>query len=142
MLKLTAATLTLRPVRRRIQYLMVFFAWFMATGSQWDVMQVVAWGKMFADYSQGMTLSAAAKKTFSGEMCSICLVVQDGRKQQESSGDKLPQGKISSKMLDLCPLAVAVSVFAPEREQTGTMAAVLDVDGRGRVSPPVPPPRV
>ena len=121
---------------------MVFFAWFMATGSQWDLMQVVAWSKMFVENAEELTLTAAAKKTFSGEMCSICQVVQSGRKQQESSGDKIPQTKISGKMLDLCPMAAAACVYAPQREQTGTMAAVFDVDGRGRMSPPVPPPRV
>ena len=127
---------------QRLKIIAIVTAWFLATGSQWDLMQVVAWGRMFAGYSEEMTLSAAAKKTFSGEMCSLCHIVQDGRKQQESNSEKVPQGKIQGKALDLCPLSVATVVFTPHREQVGTIVAVLDYDGLGRASPPTPPPRV
>ncbi len=114
----------------------------MATGSQWDLVQVVAWGKMFAGYSEEMSLSAAAKKTFSGEMCGVCQVAQNGKKQQESNGDKTPQAKSPGKVLDLSLLTSSTPVLSPIREAVGTIAAVMFPDGRGRSSPPSPPPRV
>lgn len=114
----------------------------MTTGGQWDLVQVVAWGRMFTGYSGEMSLSAAAKKTFSGEMCGICHVAQDGKKQQESNNDTTPQAKVSGKLLDLTPLTASVPVLAPVREPIGTIAAVVPLDGRERASPPSPPPRV
>lgn len=92
----------------------------MATGSQWDLVQVVAWGRMFTGYSAEMSLTAAAKKTFSGELCTLCHVAQDGRKQQESGGDTAPPGKQSGKMLDLCPLAVFTAVISPRDGAVGS----------------------
>ena len=129
-------------MRHRLQLGLVFFAWFMATGSQWDLVQVVAWGKMFTGYSAEMSLTAAAQKTFSGELCTLCHVAQDGRKQQESGGDTAPPGKQSGKMIDLCPLAVFTPVISPQDGTVGSIAALVMVDGRGRASPPSPPPRV
>lgn len=129
-------------VRQRLQLGLVFFAWFMTTGSQWDLVQVVAWGKMFTGYSAGMSLTAAAQKTFSGELCTLCHVAQDGRKQQESGGDTATPGKSAGKMLDLCPLTVFTAVISPRDGAVGSLAALVMIDGRGRACPPSPPPRV
>lgn len=114
----------------------------MATGSQWDLVQVVAWGRMFTGYSTEMSLTAAAKKTFSGELCGLCQVAQDGRKQQESGGDTAPPAKSAGKVLDLCPLTTSTSILPPSRDTVGSLAAFTGSDGRGRASPPSPPPRV
>lgn len=114
----------------------------MTTGSQWDLVQVVAWGRMFTGYSAEMSLTAAAKKTFSGELCTLCQVAQDGRKQQESSGDTAPPTQNAGKMLDLCPLAVFTAVISPRDATVGSIAALVMTDGRGRACPPSPPPRV
>lgn len=129
-------------MRHRLQLGLVFFAWFMATGSQWDLVQVIAWGRMFTGYSTEMSLTAAAKKTFSGELCGLCQVAQDGRKQQESGGDTAPPAKSAGKMLDLCPLSTSTPVLSPSRVTVGRLAAFAGSDGRGRTSPPSPPPRV
>ncbi|MBL9210660.1 MAG: hypothetical protein JNL92_09325 [Opitutaceae bacterium] len=129
-------------MRQRLQLGLVFFAWLMATGSQWDLVQVVAWGRMFTGYSSEMSLAAAAKKTFSGELCSLCQVAQDGRKQQESGGDTAPPTKSAGKMLDLCPLTTSTPVLSPVSGAVGSLAAYVGSDGRGRASPPSPPPRV
>jgi hypothetical protein len=114
----------------------------MATGSQWDLVQVIAWGRMFTGYSNEMSLTDAAKKTFSGELCSLCQVAQDGRKQQESGGDTAPPAKSVGKMIDLCPLTTTTPVLAPRNGNVGRIADFLVSDGRGRACPPNPPPRV
>lgn len=129
-------------MRQRLQIGLVFFAWFMATRSQWDLVQVVAWGRMFTGYSTEMSLTAAAKKTFSGEVCGLCQVAQDGRKQQESGGDTAPPAKSASNMLELCRLTTSTPALSPSRVAVGRLAAFVESDGRGRTSPPRPPPRV
>jgi hypothetical protein len=112
----------------------------MATGSQWDLTQLVAWGRMFTGYAQELTLSAAAEKTFSGEMCHLCKVVQNGKREQSAAGDKTA-AKAFGKILDLAPLTRKVEVRAPEMKPEKTLAAALPLSGRDRATPPSPPPR-
>ena len=113
----------------------------MATGGQWDVTQVVAWSRMFTGYAQEMTLSAAATKTFSGEMCGLCRVVQEGKREQTPSGDATP-AKAFGKMLDLVPLTETAKVLAPVVRAEVALAAASPWQSCGRATPPLPPPRV
>lgn len=129
------------PVRQRLQFSVVVLAWFLATGCQWDVVQVVAWGRMFSSYSTGMSLSAAARKTFSGEACELCQVARDGRAQQEADGDATLPATPKGKLPDLCLLTLATPVIIPAPGPTGLLTAAVLPEGRGRASPPLPPPR-
>lgn len=114
----------------------------MATGSQWDLTQLVAWGRMFTGYAHEMTLAAAAEKTFSGEMCSLCRLAAKGRAAQEDSvGGKLPNVKSPGKLIELGPVAVAARIIAPSRHEIGRLLALMLPDGRERATPPSPPPR-
>ena len=126
---------------RRLQFVLGCVAWFMATGSQWDLTQVVAWGRMFAGYAQEMTLSAAAKKTFSGEMCSICRIADEGRKAQAGTDTRLPEGKSPGKPIELCPVAAAARVVSPLHREIGRVLPPACPAGRERATPPSPPPR-
>ena len=54
-------------VRRRISIAALCLAWLCANGAIWNAVQVVAWARMFQDYSQGMPLAQALQLTFSGE---------------------------------------------------------------------------
>ncbi|MGH7959564.1 MAG: hypothetical protein ACREH8_21500 [Opitutaceae bacterium] len=129
-------------MRQRLKLFFMFFAWFMATGSQWDLAQVVAWSRMFAGYSQDMSLSAAAQKTFSGEMCDLCQVVQKGKQAQDTNGTKAPELKVPGKLLDLGPISAGTTTFSPVRKTVGIVAVTIAPAGRGRAAPPSPPPRV
>ncbi len=113
----------------------------MATGSQWDLAQVIAWGRMFAGYAQEMSLTAAVQKTFSGTKCRLCEVAQRGKQQQEENADHVPLAKAAGKMFDLCLLTNATSLYSPESDPASYAVWVPSSQGRGRASPPSPPPR-
>jgi hypothetical protein len=129
-------------VRQRIQVILVLLTWFLATGSQWDLAQVFAWGRMFAGYSRQMTVGAAVQKTFSGEMCPICRAVQKAKQEQESKNTKTPEAKNPGKLLDMVPLRTSAVVISPVRQTIGLLAPDQEWTGRARATPPTPPPRV
>jgi hypothetical protein len=128
-------------VRRRLQILLCLFAWFVATGCQWDFAQVVAWGRMFAGYSQEMSLSAAAEKTFGGEMCPICKAVQKGRQAQERNAATPSAAGRSEIKSPIASMQYGVVVFSPAAEIVGVIAPLAVTEGRGRSEPLVQPPR-
>jgi len=128
-------------LRHRIQILVVLVAWFLATGCQWDIAQVVAWSNMFAGYSKDMTVTAAVQKTFSGEMCPICRAVQKGKQAQEHDGAKTPEAKTPGKLLDVCPLIATTRIAQPRVTALAFFAAVAPMFGQARATPPLPPPR-
>ncbi len=130
-----------RCLRHRVQILLVLSAWFLATGSQWDVAQVFAWGRMFAGYSREMTVAAAVEKTFSGEMCAICRIVRKAKQEQDAKGAKTPEARTPGKVLDVCPLVASTRVFSPARQAIGIVPAQRMMAGRDRMAPPLPPPR-
>ncbi len=113
----------------------------MATGSQWDVTQLVAWGRMFAGYSHEMTLTAAAEKTFSGEMCSLCRLAAKGRAAEADAGAMTVDAKSPGKLIELCPVATAARVTAPLRLEVGRVLPLAIPADRDRATPPSPPPR-
>ncbi len=119
----------------------MLFAWFLATGCQWDVAQLVAWGNMFTTYVKDMTVGAAVERTFSGEMCPICRAVQKGKQDQERNGGKTPDAKTPGKLLDVYPLIAATRLPPPSSERQRFVATDLVALGQERASPPLPPPR-
>jgi hypothetical protein len=128
-------------VRNRIQVILVLAAWFLATGSQWDFAQLFAWGRMFAGYSQEMSVGAAVQKTFSGETCAICRAVQKAKRTQEQNGAKTPAAKFAGKLLDLFPVTIGTRVSAPPATRQEFCEIERVMRGQGRASPPLPPPR-
>jgi hypothetical protein len=126
-------------VRQRWQTLTVLFLCCVATGSQWDLVQIFAWGRMIADHSHTMSVSEAVTQTFGGEMCAICRMVANAKRQEQSRSDT-PQGKIETKVLlyfephsNLIPAPrQAVAVWPSEAPSMTT----------DRSAPPLPPPRV
>jgi hypothetical protein len=132
-----------RRVHKRLQVVVCLSAWLIATGCQWDLVQLVAWGRMFAGYSQEMSMSAAARKTFSGEMCSLCRAVQKGKQEQEQNSAKSSMpGKSEIKLLDACPVTAMAGITGPVRRAIGIVAGPELMIGRARMAPPLPPPRV
>jgi hypothetical protein len=111
---------------------------FLAAGTQWDLIQVFAWGRMIAGHTQSMPLSQAVAKTFDGEMCSICRMVNDAKKQEQSRSH-FPELKPERKMVLFFQTVPKVVVEAPLSETWCPAEATVVTAGRS--APPVPPPR-
>lgn len=109
-----------------------------ATGVQWDLLQVVAWGRMMTRHAEHMPLTEAVSKTFDGEMCGLCRIVARAGKTEQSR-TTLPNGAVQDRMLLL--------VGIPPRIVLGIPAAPLPrpadkvVPANDRPEPRVPPPR-
>ena len=126
-------------VRQRIQIPVLLFLCIIATGAQWDLVQVFAWGRMMATHSLTMPLAKAVTKTFDGEMCPICRMVAKA-KEQERSRSGVPKAKIESKVLLFFQTIPEVIVEAPRSiAWYPSETPVRTVD---RLAPPLPPPRV
>jgi hypothetical protein len=126
-------------VRRRVATFSLLFAWVCANGAIWDAVQVFAWGKMFAGYTQAMTVPAALRETFDpAKPCEMCLGVASAK---ETAKQQLPQSvERSTEKLLLAIHSPAGIVFENiPQEWPVTRASVVLV----RTEPvPVPPPRV
>jgi hypothetical protein len=123
---------------RRIQISLVLCLCFLGTGAQWDLMQVFAWGRMTVEHAQSMPLTQAVAKTFDGEMCGICRMVANAKKQEQSRSN-VPELKMESKILLFFQAAPKVVVEAPRSAAWRPTEATVVTAGRS--APPVPPPR-
>jgi hypothetical protein len=103
------------------------------------MLQAFAWGRMMANYAQNESLGQAVSDTFSGQMCSICRMVAEAHKQEQSRSPVAPL-KLESKILLFFQAAPAVVIAV----QPGVLlsARVAPMLSRERAMPPVPPPRV
>lgn len=126
-------------VSKRVQLIAVLLAGFLATGAQWDFVQVFGWGRMIVKYAQNMPLDQAVKRTFSGEMCGVCEAVSEA-KQQEAPTDLPSKGKFDGKMLLV--LSPASNCFVVAIEQEAWSPRDVTVFSTERSAPPLPPPRV
>lgn len=125
-------------MRRRIAMISLLTAWLLATGSQWDVVQVFAWGKMFAGYVQTLSVRQALAETFDADKpCSLCCAVREAKRQENKQVP--PEIRLREKLtLVFQPTtdflaSVSIETSWPE---AGSLQA-----GRGRAEPTVPPPR-
>ena len=128
-------------LRRRVSIIALCIAWLCANGAVWNVVQVVAWAKMFRDFSQVMPAAQALRVTFSGEApCDLCKLSQGA---QDNERKQLPPeaalGAATEKILFFAETAPAPVVLPPEISWPG----VVDAAGLTRTeSVPVRPPRV
>lgn len=123
---------------RRFQLCTVLFAWLLATGSHWDLVQTFAWGRMIGNYVRTMPLGDAIRLTFTPDnLCSVCELVQDAKQQQDET--TIPGVKLDGKIL---------LVFQPDPQPRIEARAIepwwwshdaLPVSARA--TPPLPPPR-
>jgi hypothetical protein len=69
-------------VRRLLATAALAFAWLCANGAVWDVVQVVAWGRMFAGNAATMPVSTALQETFNPKKaCALCKGVRQAKEQ-------------------------------------------------------------
>jgi hypothetical protein len=127
-------------VRQKLSLILTLVAWLLATGSQWDLVQTFAWGRMIATYSESMSLASAVKKTFSADtMCPLCHAV--ARAQQESDQNPaVPNTKVPAKIPLVCAPSSLV-FLSPTSMCVGLVSAVAAPLSAERDSPPSPPPR-
>jgi hypothetical protein len=126
-------------MRHRCNLCLILLAWFAATGSQWDFVQVFAWGRMFAGYAQTMPLGRAVSLTFEPDnLCSICRMVKEARQHQDESG--VPQsGSAAGKAPLVFQAAQRVVVEKPAVARW--WASEPTAQDVLRAAPPIPPPR-
>ena len=128
-------------MRRKLSLITMLFAWLLATGSHWDLVQTFAWGRMIATYSQSMSLTEAVRLTFTPDnLCGICESVSAAKQQQEHDNALPSEAKSFGKIL-LVYQPVPV-VFAPVLSAVNGHCDETRPAYRERAQPPVPPPRV
>jgi hypothetical protein len=128
-------------MRRQLSLVLTLVAWLLATGSQWDAAQTFAWGRMIATYARSMSVAQAVNKTFAGEMCDLCVAVQDAKQGHNPAGTPAPENKLAAKIILVCAPG-ARWIASPTLLCTGLAAAVAAPLSAERGTPPSPPPRV
>ena len=124
---------------RRISITCLLLAWLCANGAVWNVVQLVAWAKMFHDNSQTMSTPQALAVTFNGSKpCELC---QLSHAAQETAREQLPRATDlggSEKILLACHVTAPLVLTTPDFAWPG----VVHDSGLTRTEPvPVPPPR-
>ena len=126
-------------MRRRISIAALGLAWLCANGAIWNAVQVVAWAKMFHDYSQVMPVAQALKLTFDGEApCDLCTIAETGK---DAAREQLPREEAlgaTDKFVLSFQTAAPLVLTAPDSVWPGLVreAGLLRTE-----SVPVPPPR-
>lgn len=86
-------------MRSRCSTIIALLAWLFATGSQWDLVQTFAWGRMIATYAQTMSVTQAMQRTFTADnLCGICKTVSRA-KQEPTSTHTAPTNPADGKIL-------------------------------------------
>jgi hypothetical protein len=123
-------------MRQRLQLATLLLAWFMATGGQWDLMQVFAWGRMFANYSRVMPFESAFRLTFKPDnLCGVCKLVRAAKQQQSPAAPTKEREKILSVF---APVPAVAVTFSPSERWPAETKVMRSAD---RSAPPIPPPR-
>jgi hypothetical protein len=128
----------LAGLRKTIQAICLFTLCLVTSGLQWDLLQVVAWSRMLADNSQSMSFARAVEKTFNGDMCPLCRVVDHAKQQQ--ARNPAAAVRTDSKLILFCHTVSVVVLPGPRA--TRTWPADAPAPGEIRRTPPVPPPRL
>jgi hypothetical protein len=125
-------------LRSKASLRIVLLAWFFASGSQWDVVQVFAWARMIVTNAETMSLGDAIVRTFSPEApCELCKAVSAAKQKQETPAAPAP--KLEEKtFLVVEPVSTfAAAVLLP----AGVVLDEARPVSLERDRPPVPPPR-
>ena len=123
----------------RFKVIAILTAWFLASGSQWDAVQVFAWARMFGENVRQLPLGEAVARTFSPEArCTLCAAVTEGTQQQQCETTLIP--KFEDRSLSICEPTPQL-LFAA-LDVVGWLENRTRPAGLARERPPVPPPRV
>lgn len=128
-------------MRRSFSIGCLLFAWLCANGALWNVVQVVAWVKMFHDYSATMPAAVALQQTFdASKPCKVCSIAKSA---EDTARTQMPRDSVlvggAEKLLLIAECQSAVVVPAPDFNWPG---AIDDTGPTRKEAVPVPPPRV
>lgn len=126
-------------MRKNASLAALLLAWLCANGALLDVVQVVAWGRMFSGYRETMSVGAALRATFDpAKPCELCVGVAQAKDVAEKS-PAVPAGRAAEKLVLACETpARLIFVSIP----TDWPAALASAGPLRTESVPVPPPRV
>ena len=129
-------------VRRSISLYTLLFAWLCANGSVWDVVQVVAWGKMFASYAQTLSVRQSVRETMDpNKPCSLCLAVSKARAAAAAQNRAAASSERENRLAKLLLNREERAPFYL-RTTTSEWAEYAPVIGPEHIEAvPVPPPR-
>lgn len=136
----TKVTATNSLVRRKLSLTCLLLAWLCANGAIWNVVQVVAWVKMYQTYAQIMPATQALKVTLDGSApCELCTISENGRDQAREQQTPVALAS-TDKLILACHVAATPMVVAAPLEN---WPGIAHDAGLTRTEPvPVPPPRV
>ena len=127
-------------MRRRLQISLVLFAWLLATGGHWHLVQTFAWGRMIVAYAKTMPVREALRLTFTADnMCGVCELVNAAQKQQPGN-ETLPAGSPLDAKTLLVFQPAPVPVFTAPPAGTWSLSDQT-TPSAARAAPPLPPPR-
>lgn len=107
-----------------------------ATGSHWFFLQSIAWVGMAVEFSRTEPITVALEKTFNGQNpCSLCLVVDEGRKADKQADLQKPQIKLDFFCERSAPLTDLPAPFVPPMPPHHHWSAFSDL-------PALPPPKL
>lgn len=124
-------------VGKRVQISCMLALCILGCGAQWDLLQLFAWGRMFAEHAQSMSVTAAVRKTFDGEMCPLCRFVASAKQQQARTPAPAVKGDTKLQLFFHAPAVVVVEKPVCLGWREAGSAAWISAD----LAPPVPPPR-
>jgi len=131
----------LTAVRRYFAIVSLMFAWLCAHGALWNVVQVVAWVKMFHDYSTAMPAAEALQLTFDAskpcKLCSIAKSAEDTARKQ-SPREAILAGGVEKLLL----IVECTSAGVGPAPDFIWPSATNDTGLIRKEAVPVPPPRV
>jgi hypothetical protein len=127
------------PAPRTVPLLALLIGWLLATGAHWDLVQVAAWGRMWAQFAQVQPLAVALATTFTPEArCSACKAVQAAR---QHGGDPAVLGADALAKPPLILPSVRTLVIARPGVLEFLTPPSHTIPSPDRAAPPVPPPR-
>ena len=125
-------------MRKHVAIFSLLVAWLCANGALLDGVQVFAWAKMFAGYTQTMPVGAALRETFDpAKPCEMCLGVAAAK---DTARKQLPQSiEHTTEKIVLALETVTRIVLAQVSEAWPPAVAAVAMTRAEAV--PVPPPR-
>ncbi|HET7536329.1 MAG TPA: hypothetical protein VFJ90_07740 [Candidatus Didemnitutus sp.] len=126
-------------MRRKLSFTCILIAWLCANGAVWNVVQVVAWARMFRDYSRVMSASQALTVTLDGSApCELCQISEKARDQARDQDSPAALASTDKLVLAYQVSATPLVVAAPQENWPD----IAHDAGLIRTDPvPVPPPR-
>jgi hypothetical protein len=127
-------------LRRAVAVASLGFAWLCATGLLWDVMQAVAWGRMFARYARTESAAVALADTLdAGRPCKLCRAVGAAR---ETARHELPDSSAAERSAPrVLFLTEDNPALPPDATECSWPAALIPTPPGRTDKVPVPPPR-